>query len=362
MTPTAKEFITPLTLATLSKNPILVDFFNPENGEWNSHVDIGLWADAFVVAPATANTLAKMNYGVADNLLLTIYLSAKCPVFFAPAMDLDMFQHPATQKNIAELVERGNVCIDATSGELASGLTGKGRMAEPEDIYNKVNEYFNSNNSLKGKKILITAGPTYEKIDPVRFIGNHSSGKMGYAVAQECLNKGAEVLLISGPVSLNEPKGNVKIINVQSASQMYNACINNFADFDIAIMSAAVADYTPENVFDKKVKKTNDNLQIKLKATKDIAAELGKRKKINQIIIGFALETDNEMDNAVSKLSKKNLDFIVLNSLKDKGAGFSHNTNKITIVDKDNNIDKFDLKSKTEVAKDIIKKLIDQIK
>jgi len=359
MTPTAKEFITPLTLATLSKNPILVDFFNPENGEWNSHVDIGLWADAFIVAPATANTIAKMNYGIADNLLLTIYLSAKCPVFFAPAMDLDMFKHPATQKNIAELIKRGNICIDATSGELASGLSGKGRMAEPEEIYNIVNEYFNSNNSLKGKKILITAGPTYEKIDPVRFIGNHSSGKMGYAIAQECLDKGAEVLLISGPVSIKEPLGNIKVINVRSANEMYDACINNFANFDIAIMSAAVADYTPEVVYNNKVKSTKDNLQIKLKATKDIAKELGKQKKSNQKIIGFALETNNEMDNALIKLNKKNLDFIVLNSLKDKGAGFSHNTNKITIVDRNKNINKFNLKSKKDVAKDIVSKLID---
>ena len=361
MTPSSKEFITPLTLATLSKNPILVDFFNPENGEWNSHVDIGLWADAFVVAPATANTLAKMNHGIADNLLLTIYLSAKCPVFFAPAMDLDMFQHPATQKNIAKLIERGNICVDATSGELASGLTGKGRMAEPEEIFEKVNTYFNSNNSLRGKKILITAGPTYEKIDPVRFIGNHSSGKMGYAVAQECLNNGAEVLLISGPVSVDKPKGEIKIINVQSAGEMYNACIDNFADYDIAIMSAAVADYTPENIYNKKVKRTKDDLQIKLKPTKDIAAELGKLKKSSQRIIGFALETDDEMDNAVLKLNKKNLDFIILNSLKDEGAGFSHNTNKITIVDKDNNVNKFDLKLKTEVAKDIIMKLVERI-
>jgi len=358
MTPKAKEFITPLTLATLSKNPILVDFFNPENGEWNSHVDIGLWADAFIVAPATANTLAKMNYGIADNLLLTIYLSAKCPVFFAPAMDLDMFQHPATQKNIDELIKRGNICIDATSGELASGLTGKGRMAEPETIYNKVNNYFDSNKKLKGKKILITAGPTYEKIDPVRFIGNYSSGKMGYAIAQECIDNGAEVLLISGPVGIKQPTdGSMKIINVQSAKEMYNACIDNFADFDVAIMSAAVADYTTETTYDKKVKRTKNNLHIKLKPTKDIAAELGKLKKENQKLIGFALETNNEMDNAVLKLKKKNLDFIVLNSLKDTGAGFSYDTNKITIVD-NNNIDKFELKSKNEVAKDIIRKLI----
>ncbi len=359
MTPTSKKFITPLTLATLSKNPILVDFFNPENGEWNSHVDIGLWADVFIIAPATANTLAKMNYGIADNLLLTIYLSAKCQVFFAPTMDLDMFQHPATQKNITELIERGNICVDATSGELASGLSGKGRMAEPEEIFNNINTYFNSNTTLKGKKILITAGPTYEKIDPVRFIGNYSSGKMGYAIAQECANNGAEVILISGPVNIKKPTGNIKIINVKSANEMYNECTEIFKTVDIAIMSAAVADYTPEISYDKKVKRTKDNLQIKLKPTKDIAAELGKQKNQNQKIIGFALETDSEINNAILKIDKKNLDFIVLNSLKDKGAGFSFDTNKITIIDRNNNFDKFELKTKKEVAIDIVKKLID---
>ncbi|MBN1253341.1 MAG: bifunctional phosphopantothenoylcysteine decarboxylase/phosphopantothenate--cysteine ligase CoaBC [Bacteroidales bacterium] len=359
MTPTAKQFITPLTLATLSKNPILVDFFNPENGEWNSHVDIGLWADALIIAPATANTLAKMNHGIADNLLLTTYLSAKCPVFFAPAMDLDMYKHPATQKNIAELIQRGNICIDATSGELASGLTGKGRMAEPEEIYQKVEDFFYSGSKLAGKKILITAGPTHEAIDPVRFIGNYSSGKMGYAIAEECLNNGAEVLLISGPVNILVPSGKIQTINIHSASEMYNACLENFNNFDVAIMSAAVADYTPEIAYNKKVKRTKEDMVIKLKPTKDIAADLGKIKKPKQKIIGFALETDNEMKNALLKLNKKNLDFIVLNSLQDKGAGFSYDTNKISIVDKNKNIEKFDLKSKKEVAKDIIKKLIE---
>ena len=345
-------------MATLSKNPILVDFFDPENGQWNSHVDLGSWSDLYVIAPATANSMGKMAHAVADNLLITTYLSAKCAVMIAPAMDLDMFQHPATQNNIAKLVERGHICIDATTGELASGLSGKGRMAEPEAIYERLENYFNSSNSLKGKKILITAGPTHENIDPVRFIGNYSSGKMGYAIAEECLKNGAEVLLISGPVNIIEPKGNIRVINIRSAQQMFDACVDNFNDFDVAIMNAAVADYTPEITYNKKFKRKDDNLQIKLKATKDIAAELGKQKKPGQILIGFALETDNEINNAKLKLTKKNLDFIVLNSLNDKGAGFSLDTNKITIVDKNKNIEKFDLKLKSEVAEDIIQKLV----
>ncbi len=353
MTSAAKEFITPLTMATLSKNPVLVDFFNPENGDWNSHVDLGLWADAMVIAPATANTLAKMNYGIADNLLLTSYLSAKCPVFFAPAMDLDMYRHPATQKNINDLIHRGHICIDADSGELASGLTGKGRMAEPLEIFNTVKDYFYKKQSLQGKKVLITAGPTHEAIDPVRFIGNYSSGKMGYALAEECKMRGADVTLVSGPVSISKPDG-VKVIDVKSASEMLEACLQNFPDTDIAIMNAAVADYTPAYSADKKIKRTKDDMFIELKPTKDIAAELGKIKKKHQTLIGFALETDNEEKNASGKLKKKNLDFIVLNSLQDKGAGFGYDTNKISILYQDNNIKKFELKSKHEVAKDII--------
>jgi len=361
MTDAAKEFITPLTMATLSKNPVLTDFFNPENGDWNSHVDLGLWADAMVIAPATANTLAKMNHGIADNLLLTSYLSAKCPVFFAPAMDLDMYQHPATQKNIKELINRGHVCIDADSGELASGLIGKGRMAEPIEIFKEVASFFKDKQSLSGKKIMITAGPTYEAIDPVRFIGNYSSGKMGYALAEECRNRGAEVTLISGPVGIAEPE-NVKIVHVTSAKQMLDACLNNFAEIDVAIMNAAVADYTPATTSDKKMKRKGNNLTIALKPTKDIAAELGELKTDKQMLIGFALETDNEEQNAAGKLQRKNLDFIVLNSLQDKGAGFGHDTNKISIVFKDNNIRKFELKSKPEVASDIVNVLIEELK
>jgi len=361
MTNAAKEFITPLTMATLSKNPVLTDFFNPENGDWNSHVDLGLWADALVIAPATANTLAKMNHGIADNLLLTSYLSAKCPVFFAPAMDLDMYQHPATQKNIKELINRGHVCIDADSGELASGLIGKGRMAEPIKIFKEVASFFKDKQSLSGKKVMITAGPTYEAIDPVRFIGNYSSGKMGYALAEECRNRGAEVTLISGPVSVAKPE-NIRIIDITSAKQMLDACINNFTEMDVAIMNAAVADYTPAKTSDKKIKRKGDALTIELKPTKDIAAELGKLKKNKQILIGFALETDNEEKNAAGKLQRKNLNFIVLNSLQDKGAGFGHDTNKISIVFKDNNIRKFELKSKTEVASDIVNVLIEELK
>jgi phosphopantothenoylcysteine decarboxylase/phosphopantothenate--cysteine ligase len=356
MTRAAKEFITPLTMATLSKNPVLTDFFNPENGDWNSHVDLGLWADAMIIAPATANTLAKMNYGIADNLLLTSYLSAKCPVFFAPAMDLDMYRHPATQKNINDLIARGHICIDAHSGELASGLVGKGRMAEPVHIFNAVKDYFYKNQSLKGKKVLITAGPTYESIDPVRFIGNYSSGKMGYAIAGECNKRGAEVTIVSGPVSIPKPKG-VRVIDVKSAAEMLDACLRYFPETDIAIMNAAVADYTPVHAAAKKIKRTKDDMFIELKPTKDIAAELGKIKKSGQVLIGFALETDNEEKNAAGKLIKKNLDFIVLNSLQDKGAGFGHDTNKISILFKDNNIKKFELKTKQEVAKDILNEI-----
>ncbi|MFN8258716.1 MAG: bifunctional phosphopantothenoylcysteine decarboxylase/phosphopantothenate--cysteine ligase CoaBC [Bacteroidales bacterium] len=360
MTPMAKQFITPLTLATLSKNPVLTDFFNPENGDWNSHVDLGLWADAMIIAPATANTLAKMAYGIADNLLLTTYLSARCPVFFAPAMDMDMYNHPATQTNIEILTERGNHCIDAGSGELASGLIGKGRMAEPEEIFSRVENFFNSNIYFEGKKVLITAGPTYEAIDPVRFIGNYSSGKMGYAMAEAFRNYGAKVKLISGPVNIEPPKG-VELIKVTTAEEMYNACLKNFSECEIAVMNAAVADYTPMQQFDKKVKREKGQINLELKPTKDIAQKLGELKSPRQVLVGFALETDNEIENAFLKLKKKNLDFIVLNSLKDEGAGFNHDTNKVTIIDSNNNITKFELKSKKEIAIDIIEVVRERI-
>jgi phosphopantothenoylcysteine decarboxylase / phosphopantothenate---cysteine ligase len=356
MTPMSKEFITPLTLATLSKRPVMVDFYNPENGDWNSHVDIGLWADVMIVAPATANTIAKMAHGIADNLLLTTYLSAKCPVFFAPTMDLDMYNHPATQQNIKILKERGNRCIDAESGELASGLIGKGRMAEPEEIFRQIDQFFNRSQTFENKTILITAGPTYESIDPVRFIGNYSTGKMGYALAKEFIRRGAKVVLISGPVAIKHPKG-AEIYKVISANEMYEECIRHFSECDIAIMCAAVADFTPTVHHESKVKREKENLTIELKPTLDIASKLGEMKKKDQILVGFALETDHEYENAWKKLKKKNLDFIVLNSLNDPGAGFGHDTNKISIIDENNIITKFELKSKKEIASDIIDEL-----
>jgi phosphopantothenoylcysteine decarboxylase/phosphopantothenate--cysteine ligase len=357
MTPFAKNFITPLTISTLSKNPILVDFYNPENGDWNSHVDLGLWADAYVIAPATANSIGKMANGIADNLLLTTYLSAKCPVFFAPTMDLDMFKHPATQKNIKILIERKNICIDADSGELASGLEGKGRMAEPEIIFNIVKSFFEHKNDFQGKKVLITAGPTYEHIDPVRFIGNYSSGKMGFAIAEELANRGADVFLVSGPVNLKQNNSNIKRFDVVSALEMFDKCINLFHDVDFIILAAAVADYSPIVKNENKIKKQEETLTLELKKNPDIAFNLGKLKKENQKIIGFALETDNELSNAKEKLIKKNFDFIVLNSLNNKGAGFNTDTNKISIIKKDYSIINFDLKTKQEVAKDIVEML-----
>jgi len=357
MSETAKHFITPLTLATLSKNPILVDFFDPENGNWNSHVDLGLWADAYIIAPATANSLAKMSTGVADNLLLTTYLSARCPVFFAPTMDLDMYKHPATTKNINTLINRGNICIEAESGELASGLEGKGRMAEPETIVQKITDFFNKKDDFANKNILITAGPTYEQIDPVRFIGNHSSGKMGFAIAEEFAQRGANVILINGPVKITISHKNVKQINVTSAHEMYQQAKLHFAEADITILAAAVADYMPITQSEEKIKKSSDNLTIQLKKTPDIAKQLGQIKKDHQITIGFALETNNEILNANEKLKKKNFDFIVLNSLQDKGAGFNFDTNKISIIDKNGEQTDYDLKSKQQVAVDIIEKI-----
>ena len=357
MTEKAKAFITPLTLATLSRNPILVDFFDPTNGAWNSHVSLGLWADAYVIAPATANTIAKMAHGIADNLLTTTYLSARCPVFVAPAMDLDMYAHPTTQENIEYLKNKGVNIIDAASGFLASGLEGKGRMAEPEEISDRISAFFNSKQELSGKKVLITAGPTHEKIDPVRFIGNHSSGKMGYALAEECASRGADVYLVSGPVQIKAKHPNIKTISVESAQEMYEASNKEFDTSDICILCAAVADFRPETQADEKIKREKDDLVIRLKPTQDIAASLGAKKKENQILVGFALETNNEAENAQGKLIRKNLDFIVLNSLKDANACFGYDTNKITIIEKNGNSEAFCLKSKTEVAKDIIDKI-----
>ncbi len=363
MTPMAKQFISPLTLATLSQNPILVDFFNPENGEWNSHVKLGLWADAYVIAPATANTIGKMANGIADNLLLTSYLSAKCKVFFAPAMDLDMYAHPAVQKNMQTLVSRGDILIEAESGFLASGLEGKGRMAEPITIVETIEKYFERTQDLQGKVVMITAGPTYEKIDPVRFIGNYSSGKMGYSLAEECAERGAKVLLISGPVSLSPKHANIQKTSVESASEMYEVAVGASKLADIEILCAAVADYTPATRADHKIKREKTGeMTIDLLPTKDIAAELGRQKREGQLMVGFALETDDEEVNAKDKCVRKNLDFIVMNSLKDKNACFQHDTNKITIFDKDGTKTPFDLKNKKEVAKDIVDHIVEKMK
>jgi len=361
MTPLAKEFITPLTLATLSKNPILVDFFNPENGDWNSHVDLGLWADLYLIAPASANTMGKMAHGIADNLLLTTYLSAKCPVMVAPAMDLDMYNHPTTQQNITTLKRFGNIVIEAATGELASGLTGKGRMEEPERILKVVVDFLGSKKKFRGKRVLVTSGPTYEHIDPVRFIGNYSSGKMGTAIAEAFASQGAEVVFITGPASViphNNPL--IKIVNVVSAQQMLEAALQYYSEVDIAIMAAAVADFTPDVSSDVKIKREKDDLMLRLKPTTDIAATLGAKKSKTQCLVGFALETNNELANAQAKLKKKNLDLIVLNSLKDSGAGFGYDTNKISIIDTNDKQLTFDLKNKSEVATDIVNVIFDK--
>lgn len=359
MTSLAKEFITPLTMATLSKHPIMVEFYNPENGDWNSHVETGIWADAYLIAPATANTMAKMANGIADNLLLTTYLSARCPVFIAPAMDLDMYQHPTTQKNIETLRSFGNQILEPEEGELASGLSGKGRMAEPEHIVAALQNYFAKRNTLAGKTIIVTAGPTYEPIDPVRFIGNYSSGKMGFAIAEELATRGANVVLISGPTGLKAQSSRIKQINVTTAAEMYAAAVEHFPSSNGAIMAAAVADFSVEQVSSSKIKRQGNKLSLELSATKDIAAELGKMKKEKQILVGFALENENELDNAKKKLTSKNLDFIVLNSMQDKGAGFNVITNKITIIEATSPQQPhvFELKHKQDVAKDIIDKL-----
>ncbi|WP_026706406.1 bifunctional phosphopantothenoylcysteine decarboxylase/phosphopantothenate--cysteine ligase CoaBC [Flavobacterium soli] len=359
MTPASKDFITPLTLSTLSKNPVHSTFYNEEdeNAVWNNHVELGLWADLMVIAPATANTLSKMATGNCDNLLLATYLSAKCPVYFAPAMDLDMYKHPSTLASFNSLKQFGNIMIPAETGELASGLSGEGRMAEPENIITFLEADIASKLPLKGKKILITAGPTYEAIDPVRFIGNHSSGKMGFDIAKCAANLGAEVTLISGPTHLSTSNSSIQLIRVFSAQDMYDACHAHYENMDVAIAAAAVADYRPKNVAVQKIKKAEQSFNIELEKTKDILASLGEIKK-NQFLIGFALETENEIENAKLKIQKKNLDLIVLNSLQDEGAGFGKSTNKITFIDKDFNIQPMELKSKEAVASDILNKVI----
>lgn len=355
ITPSGKEFITPVTLSALSGKPIVSEFFTANTGEWHSHVDLGLWADAMVIAPATASTIAKMANGIADNMLITTYLSAKAPVFVAPAMDLDMFAHPTTQRNIDLLRSYGNHIIEPTSGELASHLVGKGRMAEPESIVAQLEDFFKKGEDLKDKHVLITAGPTYEKIDPVRFIGNYSTGKMGYALAEEVASRGAKVTLVSGPVSIKAKHPSISVISIESAREMHDQCIRLFPSSDIAIMCAAVADYAPENTATEKIKREKDEIPvIKLVKNPDIAASLGQIKTEGQKLIGFALETNNEITNAQDKLKRKNLDAIVLNSLQDKGAGFGTDTNKITIFFANGNRQDFPLKTKTEVAKEII--------
>lgn len=361
MTKSAIDFITPLTLSTLAKTEVYSDFTsNKDKGTWNNHVDLGLWADYMLVAPATANTLSKMASGEADNFMMAVYLSAKCPVFIAPAMDLDMYKHQSTRDNIKKLVSFGNTIIYPESGELASGLEGEGRLAEPEHIIDFLNNHIKSSQALFGKKVLISAGPTHEALDPVRYLGNRSTGKMGYAIAEQAYELGADVTLISGPVALNNPKKGIKRICITSAQDLYSEMINHFDESDIVIMAAAVADYTPKIISDSKMKKKEGELVIELKRTQDILVGLSEKKK-SQFMVGFALETNNELENAIKKRKKKSLDLIVLNSLNDKGAGFAHNTNKITIIGKDNNITKFELKSKQEVAKDILNQIIKEI-
>jgi len=353
------DFVAPLTLATLSENPVLTKMVDPDSGEWSNHVELGLWADIMVIAPLTANTMAKMKAGECDNLLLATYLSAKCPVYFAPAMDLDMYKHPSTKANISTLQEYGNFLIPSGFGELASGLVGEGRMAEPSEIIDSIIVELNKDLPLSNRKVLITAGPTHESIDPVRFIANRSSGKMGIALAIEAADNGALVNLILGPTHLDCKHANVTVYKVVTASQMHEQVNTHFPTTDIGIFAAAVADYKPDFVSENKIKKSDTNLNISLEKTVDILAEMGNKKNDKQFVVGFALETDNEVENAKDKLKRKNLDLIVLNSLNNKGAGFQHNTNKITIIDKANNISNFELKDKSEVAKDIFDKIIE---
>ncbi len=356
ITPSGKEFITPVTLSALTSKPVISDFFAQRDGTWHSHVDLGVWADAMLVAPATASTIGKMAHGIADNMLVTTYLSMKAPVFVAPAMDLDMYAHPATQHNLAVLRSYGNHIIEPGEGELASHLVGKGRMEEPEQIVEMLKDFFRRKDSLACKKIMITAGPTYERIDPVRFIGNYSSGKMGFALAEECASRGASVTLIAGPVQQEAHHPGIRRINVESAEEMHKEAMAHFPQMDAAILCAAVADFTPSSVSPVKIKREGDELHLCLRPTQDIAASLGAIKTGKQVLAGFALETNNEEHNAYDKLNRKNLDFIVLNSLNDKGAGFQHDTNKITIIDREKQTP-FPLKPKKSVAKDIIDRL-----
>lgn len=361
MTQAAKEFITPLTLATLSKKPVLSEFVKDQTGTWNNHVDLGLWADIILISPATAHTLAKCANGICDDLLTAVYLSAKCPVMFAPAMDLDMYQHPSTIENLQKLQSFGNQVVKSNFGELASGLVGEGRMAEPEELVEILTKHFSGNPILKGKKVLITAGPTQEPIDPVRFISNHSTGKMGYAIADKFAKAGAEVTLVSGQVALKSPDSSINLVKIRSAKEMFEATQLFFEQADIIVLSAAVADYTPAVVADKKIKKKEDTFTIELTKTTDIAKTLGQNKRPEQLLVGFALETDNEVENAIGKIKSKNLDMIVLNSLQNSGAGFGHDTNKICIIKRDGTMIDFDLKSKQDVAMDIMSVISEQL-
>ncbi|MCD8042106.1 MAG: bifunctional phosphopantothenoylcysteine decarboxylase/phosphopantothenate--cysteine ligase CoaBC [Tannerellaceae bacterium] len=363
ITPAGKEFITPITLSALSSNPVISEFFSNRDGSWHSHVDLGLWADAMVIAPATAATIGKMANGIADNMLVTTYLSCKAPVFVAPAMDLDMFAHPTTQQNLDKLRGFGNYIIEPAEGELASHLVGKGRMEEPDKIIEILDNFFAAGQDLQKKKIVITAGPTYEKIDPVRFIGNYSSGKMGFALAEACASRGADVTLIAGPVGLQVTNPRIHRINVESAEEMYGMAIQTFPGADAAILCAAVADYRPATVAEKKIKRSsNGNMTLELTANKDIAASLGAIKKPGQVLVGFALETNDEISNAVEKLNRKNLDFIVMNSLREEGAGFQGDTNKISILTRQGDVKEYSLRLKTEVAVDIVDQLIVTLK
>jgi phosphopantothenoylcysteine decarboxylase/phosphopantothenate--cysteine ligase len=360
ITPSGKEFITPATLSALSNKPVISEFFGVNDGSWNSHVELGLWADLMIIAPATASTIGKMANGIADNMLITTYLSMKCPVMIAPAMDIDMYAHPSTQKNLETLQSYGNILIEPDTGELASGLTGKGRMKEPEAIIGEV-IYFFDKKKLNNKTFLVTAGPTFEKIDPVRFIGNYSSGKMGFAIAEELASRGAKVILVAGPVQLKTVSNSIHRIDVTSAEEMNEQCLSVFPVVDGAVMCAAVADYMPVEKADKKLKRGEGNFSIELKPAPDIASGLGKIKSEKQLLVGFALETNNETQHALAKLKKKNLDFIVLNSLNDPGAGFQTDTNKITIIDKHNNLFIFELKTKELVAVDIVDRMIEEM-
>lgn len=354
MTPAAVDFVTPLTLSTLSTRPVIIDPFKQSSGEWNSHIEIGMWADAMVFAPVTANTLGKMVNGIADNFVVTAYLSARCPVFIAPAMDMDMYQHPSTQKNIAILQEYGNLIIEPQVGELASGLSGPGRMEDPEKITAMLRDFFRKKDHLKGKKVLVTAGPTYEAIDPVRFIGNHSSGKMGIAIAEEAARQGAMVTLICGPTKVTSEHKNISRISVTTAEEMHSASMRFFPEADITVMAAAVADFRPVNIHPEKIKKNDQNLTIELEPTRDILKEMGEKKREGQFLAGFALESENETGNAIQKLQKKNLDLIVLNSIRDEGAGFNTDTNKVTLIGENGILSEGKLKSKQEVASDVL--------